>query len=40
MILANPNGVTVNGGGFINVPRATITTGKPEVDPGGELRGV
>ena len=39
VILANPNGVTVNGGGFINVPRATITTGKPEVDPGGALRG-
>ena len=39
VILANPNGVTINGGGFINVPRATITTGKPEVDPGGALRG-
>ena len=39
VILANPNGVTVNGGGFINVPRATITTGKPQVDPGGALRG-
>ena len=39
VILANPNGVTVNGGGFINVPRATITTGKPQVDPDGALRG-
>ena len=24
VILANPNGITVNGGGFINVPRATL----------------
>lgn len=39
VILANPNGVTVNGGGFINVPRATITTGKPQVDGNGALCG-
>lgn len=30
VIIANPNGVTVNGGGFINTPRATLTTGTPE----------
>lgn len=27
VIIANPNGITVNGGGFINSPRATLTTG-------------
>ena len=32
VILANPYGVTVNGGGFINVDRATITTGRPEMN--------
>lgn len=28
VIIANPNGITVNGGGFINTPKATLTTGK------------
>lgn len=28
-ILANPNGITCNGCGFINTPRATLTTGSP-----------
>jgi filamentous hemagglutinin len=37
VILANPQGVTVNGGGFINVDRATVTTGRPEFD-GDRLR--
>ena len=36
-ILANPNGITVNGGGFINTPRATLTTGKPRFDDFGGL---
>lgn len=36
-ILANPNGITVNGGGFINTPRATLTTGKPRFDGYGGL---
>ena len=40
VILANPNGVTINGGGFINVPRATIATGRPDVDAAGNLRGI
>jgi len=31
-ILANPNGIYVNGAGFINVPRATLTTGRPDYD--------
>ncbi|SQD76783.1 two-partner secretion domain-containing protein [Moritella yayanosii] len=28
VIIANPNGITVNGGGFLNTPTATLTTGK------------
>jgi filamentous hemagglutinin len=30
-ILANPNGIQVNGGGFINTPRATLSTGQASV---------
>ncbi|WP_428025978.1 hemagglutinin repeat-containing protein [Arcobacter sp.] len=29
VIVANPNGITVNGGGFINTNKATLTTGRP-----------
>ena len=32
VVIANPNGITVNGGGFINTGRAILTTGKPEYD--------
>ena len=32
VIIANPNGITVNGGGFINTSRTVLTTGKPEYD--------
>lgn len=32
VIIANPNGITVNGGGFINTARAILITGKPEYD--------
>jgi len=39
-ILANPNGVTVNGGGFINTPKATLTTGAPRLDGTGALLGL
>ncbi|NHZ45285.1 hemagglutinin repeat-containing protein [Nitratidesulfovibrio liaohensis] len=35
-ILANPNGVSINGGGFINTSHAVITTGVPQV-AGGRL---
>ena len=28
-ILANPNGISINGGGFIGTPRVTLTTGVP-----------
>jgi filamentous hemagglutinin len=37
-ILANPNGVSINGGGFINTPRATVTTGRPRFDETGGLQ--
>ncbi|TYC60064.1 hypothetical protein FMN50_08435 [Rhodobacterales bacterium] len=40
-ILANPNGITCNGCGFIGTPRATLTTGTPELDPAnGALTGL
>ena len=29
-ILANPNGISINGGGFINTPKATLSTGTPQ----------
>ena len=36
LILANPNGITVNGARFINSPRVTLTTGVPLfTGPGG-----
>ena len=38
-ILANPNGISINGGGFINTPRATLTTGVPQYS-GGAFQGV
>ncbi|WP_416426987.1 hemagglutinin repeat-containing protein [Pseudomonas sp. App30] len=37
VIVANPYGVTCNGCGFINTPRATLTTGKPVLDGSGRL---
>nr|UOP05274.1 filamentous hemagglutinin N-terminal domain-containing protein [Conchiformibius kuhniae] len=35
-VLANPNGITVKDGGFINVSRATLAAARPEVN-GGRL---
>lgn len=32
VIVANPHGITCKGCGFINTPRATLTTGKPIMD--------
>ena len=32
VIVANPHGITCNGCGFINTPRATLTTGKPIIE--------
>ena len=37
VIVANPNGITCDGCGFINTPRATLTTGKPVIED-GELK--
>jgi filamentous hemagglutinin len=34
LIIANPNGITVNGGGFINTNKATLTTGVPQFKDG------
>jgi filamentous hemagglutinin len=34
LILANPNGITCRGCGFINTPRATLSTGRSLVDNG------
>ncbi len=39
VILANPNGITCDGCGFINTPRATLTTGSPVLRAGGALSG-
>ncbi|UTO28634.1 hemagglutinin repeat-containing protein [Bartonella harrusi] len=39
VIIANPNGISCNGCGFINTPRATLTTGVPEIDVSGFLKG-
>jgi filamentous hemagglutinin len=34
LIIANPNGIYVNGAGFINTPRVTLTTGAPQISSG------
>ena len=38
VVVANPNGITVNGGGFLNTNHAVLTTGKPELDGAGQLQ--
>ena len=38
VIVANPYGISCNGCGFINTPNATLTTGKPVIDPTGQLK--
>ncbi|MDB0521548.1 hemagglutinin repeat-containing protein [Ralstonia solanacearum] len=37
VVIANPNGILVNGGGFINTSRATLTTGIPVFGGSGSL---
>ena len=37
VVIANPNGISVNGGGFINTAQAMLTTGKPQYDAQGNL---
>lgn len=39
VIVANPNGITCNGCGFINTDRATLTTGTSNVAADGSLTG-
>lgn len=39
VIIANPNGITCDGCGFINTPRATLTTGVPDIGVDGRLNG-
>ncbi|RKW16261.1 MAG: filamentous hemagglutinin N-terminal domain-containing protein [Cardiobacterium sp.] len=39
VIIANPAGISVNGGGFINADKAWLTSGKPELQDGA-FRGV
>ncbi|MCG1039106.1 hemagglutinin repeat-containing protein [Mycetohabitans sp. B7] len=39
VVVANPSGIIVNGGGFINTSRATLTTGQPYYGADGSLAG-
>ncbi len=39
-VLVNANGITCNGCGFINIPRATLSTGVPVFDGAGGLAGL
>lgn len=39
VVLANPSGIYVDGGGFLNTSRATLTTGVPHYGPDGSLAG-
>ena len=39
VIVANPNGISCNGCGFINTDRATLTTGMPNIAGDGSLTG-
>ncbi|MCU7250364.1 hemagglutinin repeat-containing protein [Pseudomonas koreensis] len=38
-VLANPNGISVNGGSFINTPNANLVVGRPELND-GKLQGL
>ncbi|QTF08459.1 filamentous hemagglutinin N-terminal domain-containing protein [Brenneria izadpanahii] len=40
VMVANPYGITCDGCGFINTPRVTLTTGKPQFDAQGRLQGI
>ncbi|WP_345117250.1 DUF637 domain-containing protein, partial [Bartonella jaculi] len=40
VIIANPNGITCNGCGFINTPRVTLSTGQPIIGSDGALSGL
>jgi filamentous hemagglutinin len=38
VVVANPNGLTCDGCGFINTPNVTLSTGKPVLDAHGQLQ--
>lgn len=40
LIIANPAGITCNGCGFINISRATLSTGQPTFDGNGSFAGL
>ncbi len=40
VIVANPNGISCNGCGFINTPKATLTTGTPQLNGAGALSNI
>ncbi|TAM08934.1 MAG: filamentous hemagglutinin N-terminal domain-containing protein [Rhodanobacter sp.] len=40
VVVANPNGISCNGCGFINAPRGTLTTGRPLFAGDGSLSGL
>lgn len=40
VIIANPNGITCQGCGFINTPRVTLSTGQPIIGANGALSGL
>ncbi|NUE66648.1 filamentous hemagglutinin N-terminal domain-containing protein, partial [Snodgrassella sp. ESL0253] len=39
VIMANPAGININGGGFINAAGVTLTTGKPQISD-GQINGI
>ncbi|WLP94210.1 DUF637 domain-containing protein [Psychrobacter sp. M13] len=39
IVIASPSGLQIQGGGFINANRATLTTGTPKIDSAGNLTG-
>ncbi|PIE47252.1 MAG: hypothetical protein CSA42_03975, partial [Gammaproteobacteria bacterium] len=39
LIIANPAGIQIQGGGFINSNRTTLTTGKPTLNNDGSIQG-
>ena len=38
VVVANPNGITVNGGGFLNADHDVLTTGRAELNGAGNLQ--
>jgi filamentous hemagglutinin family protein len=37
LVIANPNGISVNGGGFINTSRLSLVAGRPNMDGSGNV---